>query len=61
MILDGLSPEQVRSLHVPTGVPLRYDLDDALVPQVSGGTYLDPSAAAEGIAEDAAAGFTRLD
>jgi 2,3-bisphosphoglycerate-dependent phosphoglycerate mutase len=61
MILDGLSPEQVRSLHIPTGVPLRYDLDDALVPQVSGGTYLDPSAAAAGIAEDAAAGFTRHD
>jgi 2,3-bisphosphoglycerate-dependent phosphoglycerate mutase len=61
MILDGLSPEEVRSLHIPTGVPLRYDLDDSLLPQVSGGAYLDPSAAAAGIAEDAAAGFTRLD
>jgi len=51
MSLDDLSPEQVRSLHIPTGVPLRYDLDEALVPQVPGGTYLDPSAAAAGIAE----------
>jgi broad specificity phosphatase PhoE len=30
MILDELSPEQVRSLHIPTGVPLRHDLDEAL-------------------------------
>jgi len=61
MILDGLSAESVRSLHIPTGVPLRYDLDDALVPLVPGGTYLDPSSAAAGIAEDEAAGFTRRD
>lgn len=54
MILDDLSPEQVRSLHIPTGVALRYDLDEALVPRVPGGTYLDRSAAAAGIAEVAA-------
>ena len=57
MILDDLSPEQVRALHIPTGVPLRYDLDEALVPRVPGGTYLDRSAAAAGIAEVAAGGF----
>jgi 2,3-bisphosphoglycerate-dependent phosphoglycerate mutase len=61
MILDGLSAESVRSLNIPTGVPLRYDLDAALVPVVPGGTYLDPSSAAAGIAEDQAAGFTRRD
>jgi 2,3-bisphosphoglycerate-dependent phosphoglycerate mutase len=47
----------VRSFHIPTGVPLRYDLDEALVPRVPGGTYLDRSAAAAGIAEVAAGGF----
>jgi 2,3-bisphosphoglycerate-dependent phosphoglycerate mutase len=57
MHLDGLSPEGVRSLNLPTGVPLRYDLDDDNVPLVPGGRYLDPSAAAEGIAESAAAGL----
>jgi 2,3-bisphosphoglycerate-dependent phosphoglycerate mutase len=57
MHLDALSPEQVRSLHLPTGVPLRYDLDEANVPLMAGGRYLDPSAAAAGIAESIAAGL----
>jgi hypothetical protein len=39
MILDELSPEQVRSLHIPTGVPLRHDLDEALPPRVPAGSY----------------------
>jgi len=56
MILDGLSPERVRTLHIPTGVPLRYDLDDALTPVVPGGIYLDPARANAGIAEVAAQG-----
>jgi 2,3-bisphosphoglycerate-dependent phosphoglycerate mutase len=56
MILDGLSPERVRTLHIPTGVPLRYDLDDTLTPVVSGGVYLDPALASAGIAEVAAQG-----
>jgi 2,3-bisphosphoglycerate-dependent phosphoglycerate mutase len=51
MHLDGLTPQQVSSLHIPTGVPLRYDLDDASVPLVRGGVYLDPVRAAAGIAE----------
>ncbi|WP_009478483.1 2,3-diphosphoglycerate-dependent phosphoglycerate mutase [Rhodococcus sp. JVH1] len=54
--LDGLSPDEVQALNVPTGVPLRYDLDDALTPLVRGGVYLDPERAAEGIAEVARQG-----
>jgi 2,3-bisphosphoglycerate-dependent phosphoglycerate mutase len=56
MILDGLTPERVRTLHIPTGVPLRYDLDDALTPVVAGGVYLDPERANAGIGEVAAQG-----
>lgn len=46
MHLDGLTREQVIGLNIPTGQPLRYDLDDQLRPLVQGGTYLDPEAAA---------------
>ncbi|MFG1929344.1 2,3-diphosphoglycerate-dependent phosphoglycerate mutase [Mycobacterium sp. NPDC048908] len=56
MHLDGLTPQQVSSLHIPTGVPLRYDLDDSLMPLVAYGVYLDPVRAAAGIAEVAAQG-----
>jgi 2,3-bisphosphoglycerate-dependent phosphoglycerate mutase len=44
MHLDKLSREQVVGLNIPTGIPLRYDLDDALRPVSS--AYLDPDAAA---------------
>ncbi len=44
MILDGLSPEQGRPLELPTGVPLRYDLDEAFVPRLPGGRYLRTTA-----------------
>ena len=44
--LDGLTEDEVVGLNIPTGQPLRYDLDDDLVPAVRGGTYLDPVAAA---------------
>jgi 2,3-bisphosphoglycerate-dependent phosphoglycerate mutase len=44
MHLDGLSKEAVVALNIPTGMPLRYELDDALRPVSSG--YLDPEAAA---------------
>jgi 2,3-bisphosphoglycerate-dependent phosphoglycerate mutase len=57
MHLDGLSPREVTELNIPTGVPLRYDLDAALRPIVRGGTYLDPVAAAAGSAEVAAQGI----
>jgi len=46
MHLDGLTREQVIALNIPTGQPLRYDLDADLKPVVPGGTYLDPEAAA---------------
>ena len=44
--LDGLSEDDVVELNIPTGQPLRYDLDDDLHPVTSGGVYLDPEAAA---------------
>ncbi len=48
--LDGISDDDIAGLNIPTGIPLRYDLDDALMPTVRGGTYLDPEAAAEAAA-----------
>jgi 2,3-bisphosphoglycerate-dependent phosphoglycerate mutase len=47
--LDGMSDDAVVELNVPTGIPLRYDLDDELRPREAGGTYLDPEAAAAAI------------
>ena len=47
--LDGMSDEAVVALNVPTGIPLRYDLDDDLRPRHVGGAYLDPDAAAVAI------------
>ena len=35
-----------RRPNIPTGQPLRYDLDADLRPLIAGGTYLDPEAAA---------------
>jgi 2,3-bisphosphoglycerate-dependent phosphoglycerate mutase len=43
--LDGLSPEEVMALNIPTGIPLRYELGEDLVPVERGGRYLDPEAA----------------
>ena len=54
--LDGMSDEDVVGLNIPTGIPLRYDLDSGLKPTVIGGTYLDPEAAAAGAAAVAAQG-----
>jgi 2,3-bisphosphoglycerate-dependent phosphoglycerate mutase len=45
--LDGLSREEVMALNIPTGIPLRYELDENLTPVERGGRYLDPEAAAE--------------
>jgi len=36
-------------VNLPTGIPLRYDLDADLRPVTVGGTYLDPDAAAAAI------------
>ncbi len=54
--LDRLSPEELPALDIPTAMPLRYDLDEHLVPLVRGGRYLDPEAAAAAAAEVAAEG-----
>jgi 2,3-bisphosphoglycerate-dependent phosphoglycerate mutase len=54
--LDGMSDEDVVGLNIPTGIPLRYDLDENLKPLVAGGEYLDPEAAAAGAAAVAAQG-----
>ena len=43
MHIDGLTTDQVVALNIPTGIPLRYELDDDLRPTSSG--YLDPDAA----------------
>ena len=48
--LDGISDEDIAGLNIPTGMPLRYELDDDLRPTVAGGVYLDPEAAAEAAA-----------
>ncbi len=54
--LDHMSDDEVVGLNIPTGVPLRYDLDADLRPTVPGGTYLDPEAAAAGAAAVASQG-----
>ncbi|MHC9291040.1 phosphoglyceromutase [Mycobacterium sp. LTG2003] len=54
--LDEMSDEDVVGLNIPTGIPLRYDLDENLKPLVVGGQYLDPEAAAAGAAAVAAQG-----
>jgi 2,3-bisphosphoglycerate-dependent phosphoglycerate mutase len=44
--LDEISDEAIAALNIPTGIPLRYDLDPAtLRPLTPGGAYLDPEAA----------------
>src|ERR1700738_4151359 len=54
--LDDMSDDEVVGLNIPTGIPLRYDLDENLKPRVRGGDYLDPEAAAAGAAAVAAQG-----
>jgi 2,3-bisphosphoglycerate-dependent phosphoglycerate mutase len=48
--LDGVSDDEIAELNIPTGIPLHYRLDENLKPQVAGGEYLDPEAAAAGAA-----------
>ncbi|MDE3206562.1 MAG: 2,3-bisphosphoglycerate-dependent phosphoglycerate mutase [Acidobacteriota bacterium] len=55
-ILDGLDAEEVKSLNIPTGVPLLYELDEHWRPEIRGGVYLNPEAAERGRAEVAAQG-----
>jgi 2,3-bisphosphoglycerate-dependent phosphoglycerate mutase len=48
--LDQVSDEAIAKLNIPTGIPLRYDLDESLRPTTAGGLYLDPAAAEEAAA-----------
>ena len=48
--LDQVSDEAIAKLNIPTGIPLRYDLDDSLRPTNPGGVYLDPELAKEAAA-----------
>jgi 2,3-bisphosphoglycerate-dependent phosphoglycerate mutase len=43
--LDGLSDDEVVALNVPTGIPLRYELDDVTMQAARPADYLDPEAA----------------
>ena len=54
--LDGMSDKDIVGLNIPTGIPLRYDLDADMRPTVIGGSYLDPEAAAAGAAAVASQG-----
>jgi 2,3-bisphosphoglycerate-dependent phosphoglycerate mutase len=54
--LDGVSDEDIVGLNIPTGIPLRYELDEELRPTVRGGEYLDPEAAVAAAAAVAAQG-----
>jgi 2,3-bisphosphoglycerate-dependent phosphoglycerate mutase len=54
--LDNMSDEEIVGLNIPTGIPLRYDLDADLRPVLPGGTYPDPEAAAAGAAAVAGQG-----
>jgi 2,3-bisphosphoglycerate-dependent phosphoglycerate mutase len=47
--LDDMAEDEVVGLNIPTGIPLRYDLDENLRPLKPGGEYLDPDAAAAAI------------
>lgn len=44
--LDEISDTDIANLNIPTGIPLLYELDDSFKPLHTGGTYLDPEAAA---------------
>jgi 2,3-bisphosphoglycerate-dependent phosphoglycerate mutase len=43
--LDRISDDAIAGLNIPTGIPLRYDLNADFTPQKPGGTYLDPEEA----------------
>ncbi|NMM15876.1 MAG: phosphoglyceromutase [Cellulomonas sp.] len=48
--LDDVDDETIAGINIPTGIPLRYELDETtLKPLLKGGEYLDPEAAAESI------------
>ena len=43
--LDGISDTAIAELNIPTGIPLRYEVDASFKPVTPGGQYLDPEAA----------------
>jgi 2,3-bisphosphoglycerate-dependent phosphoglycerate mutase len=43
--LDKMSDDAVVALNIPTGIPLRYELDEATLRPTGAGEYLDPEAA----------------
>ncbi len=43
--LDGIGDAAIAELNIPTGIPLRYELDASFRPLRPGGQYLDPEAA----------------
>lgn len=49
--LDSISDADIANLNIPTGIPLLYELDDSLKPRKTGGTYLDPEAAALAVSQ----------
>jgi len=54
--LDGISDSEIAELNIPTGIPLHYKLNAKFEPEVRGGEYLDPEAAAAGAAAVASQG-----
>ncbi|WP_250281970.1 MULTISPECIES: phosphoglyceromutase [unclassified Frankia] len=52
--LDGIGDGDIAALNIPTGIPLRYELDDDL--RVLSSSYLDPEEAARAAAAVAAQG-----
>jgi 2,3-bisphosphoglycerate-dependent phosphoglycerate mutase len=64
--LDGIADDSISSLNIPTGIPLRYDLDDDLLPTGTfdealgvSGTYLDEDLAREKSASVASQGSSK--
>jgi 2,3-bisphosphoglycerate-dependent phosphoglycerate mutase len=53
--LEGIGDDDIADLNIPTGNPLVYNLDEVFKP-VGAGRYLDPEAAAAGVAAVAAQG-----
>jgi 2,3-bisphosphoglycerate-dependent phosphoglycerate mutase len=48
--LDDIDAQIIAGVNIPTGIPLRYELDDLLRPITAGGSYLDPESAIDRMA-----------
>lgn len=57
--LDGVSDTDIAELNIPTGIPLLYRLDENYRPTKKNGEYLDPEAAAAGVAAVASQGASQ--